>query len=1151
MKSTKILYTVICILWSFSISAAQSDSLLIAKIDTFNINFENKYELSSVFIIPLSPEVRIGEKLLPGNSYLLDVKTNKISLSDTVTYSIFDTLYINYLTRDLSLQKIYKNRSLVRFYDAQLDQYIGKVNNESVDLSSKAIFGNDLQSSGTLLRGFSFGTNKDLAVTSGLRLQLAGKLSEEIEIVAALTDENTPIQPEGNTERLEELDKVFIEIKHANASAIFGDYNLRQNIGEFGRVDRKLKGVIGNFKVDNYAGGVSFASSRGKFNSMQFNGIDGVQGPYRLLGADNENDIIVIAGSEKVFIDGGELKRGENNEYVIEYANGEIRFTPKVLITSLSRITVDFEYTSRQYERNVINVNTSASFFENKLKLSINAYQEGDNKNNPIDLNLSEKDEERLSQSGDDFLLAAESGVIELTSDSVGIYSSIDTVLAGEQITIYQYAPGSVDAKYNIVFSFIGENKGDYIREGIGKFKFVGIKNGAYLPIRLIPLPEKNQLGNILVEYSPIEKIKLSVELAASSYDKNTYSEIDDNDNNGFASNIKLSINPLDIKLFETELGNISGYYRDRYLDNNFKTIDRINEIEFERNYNTSSILSKEERLKELQLNYKPTQNIDFIGQYGSLKKANGFSSQRIFSKTSWNNYNNFDFNYAYDFVNTNSFVLTSDWLKQNGEISYSIWNAKPGISFRSENKKEKLTSLDSLIGSSQKYLEYSPFLHLSISNGFGVSSKYSFTKEESAQAGFFIEESKSYTNTYSVNWNSMKEFVTELDFSFRKKKYSDYFAQKGLGNNESIIIRSQSSINLFDRFIDGNVYYQAASERTAKFERVFLRVPQGTGAFSYQGDLNNNGVADESEYIPDLFEGDFIQTTLPTDELFPVIDLKINSRWRVEFSKYFTASNWVSTALNSLSSETSFRVEENSRMLDTKKIYLLNFNYFMNDSTTIRGSNYFQQDLHIFKNQRDLSFRFRFTERNSLNQFSAGLEKSYLKERGLKIKFRMIQEVNNETEYTNLVENVNAPKNTNRSRSTNGNELKTDFSYRPYNNLEFGFLLKVGRIEDHYPATPTIIDENKINLRFTLSLLERGRLRFEIERTELLTNTTQNIIPFEITNGNLIGKNYIWRTNFDYRFSTNLQTNINYSGRIQGKGKVINTLRAEARAYF
>ena len=146
------------------------------------------------------------------------------------------------------------------------------------------------ESNGTLLRGFSLGTNKDLSVNSGLRLQLSGKLSKDITIVAALTDENTPIQPEGNTERLEELDKVFIQIKHKIGTATFGDYELKTDVGEFGRIDRKLQGVIGKVNLENYSGSIAIAGARGKFNTMQFNGIDGVQGPYRLHGVNNEND---------------------------------------------------------------------------------------------------------------------------------------------------------------------------------------------------------------------------------------------------------------------------------------------------------------------------------------------------------------------------------------------------------------------------------------------------------------------------------------------------------------------------------------------------------------------------------------------------------------------------------------------------------------------------------------------------------------------------------------------------------------------------------------------------------------------------------------------------------------------------------------------
>ena len=238
IKTRNIL--VILILLS-SVIKGQIGNSVFTKIDTFRVNFENLYELSSISIIPTSENVAIGNREIRKNDYLIDLTSNTLSLSDTLSYSIFDSIYVKYSAYNLSLKKKYQNRMLVQKYDERFQDTISVVKTKALDLSSKGIFGKDLQSSGTLLRGFSLGTNKDLTVNSVLRLQLSGKISEDIEIIAALTDENTPIQPEGNTERLEELDKVFIEIKHKNASGVFGDYNFQSNIGEFGKVDRKLQ----------------------------------------------------------------------------------------------------------------------------------------------------------------------------------------------------------------------------------------------------------------------------------------------------------------------------------------------------------------------------------------------------------------------------------------------------------------------------------------------------------------------------------------------------------------------------------------------------------------------------------------------------------------------------------------------------------------------------------------------------------------------------------------------------------------------------------------------------------------------------------------------------------------------------------------------
>jgi len=185
------------------------------------------------------------------------------------------------------------------------------------------------------------------------------------------------------------------------------------------------------------------------------------------------------------------------------------------------------------------------------------------------------------------------------------------------------------------------------------------------------------------------------------------------------------------------------------------------------------------------------------------------------------------------------------------------------------------------------------------------------------------------------------------------------------------------------------------------------------------------------------------------------------------------------------------------------------------------------------------------------LVNYNSGIEKGFLRKRSLRIRFRLVKEIANQTDFVSTTDNNIAPIQSNRAREIEANELSTDFSYRPINQIEFGFKIVVSRNTDKYPNSPTIIDQNSQLLRFTYSFAQKGRARVEFERNELLTNTDDNYIPFEILKGNRIGKNYIWRINFDYKFTKNLQATVSYNGRIHGAGKVINTMRAEARAYF
>ena len=418
-----------------------------------------------------------------------------------------------------------------------------------------------LFTNGSVSRGISSGNNQGFLINSDLNLQMQGDLGKGVRLTAAVSDNNSPLQPDGTTLKVQDFDRVFIKVDKDSWFAIAGDYFMQNSKANhfmaFNKKSRGLQfdGVYNLNEETKLRLGTNAAVSRGRFSRNEIQGQEGLQGPYRLSGSQNEAFIIVIAATEVVFVDGKQLKRGQQNDYVINYNTAEIIFNPNILIIQYSRIVIEFQYADQNYSR--VLFNQFAGVEKEKLKFRFNYFIEQDNKNQPFqaedELSLFDSvnsigAKQVLSAAGDNESAAVMSTIrLEESFDPNKIlYKKIDTL---GFFDVLRYTPIAEGGPYfSAIFSNVGQGKGNYIQTNTAAngrvYSWVepenGVPQGSFEPVIQLVAPNRQQMATVAIDYKLSSKTNINAELAYSQFDANTFSVLDKNNDDAFGSFINL-----------------------------------------------------------------------------------------------------------------------------------------------------------------------------------------------------------------------------------------------------------------------------------------------------------------------------------------------------------------------------------------------------------------------------------------------------------------------------------------------------------------------------------------------------------------------------------------------------------------------------------
>lgn len=309
-----------------------------------------------------------GNKLVRNIDYQVDFYSGKITIEPRGTTTYPYKLKITYRTLPFAIKEVYK-RDLYGEQNLDSQQPAASSRRGEVPSSAQVEQPNpyegfqqtpiddsqsQLEVSGSQTFGISLGSGRGVTPNQELRVNVEGKASKDITVLALLSDQDLPIQPEGTTENIQDIDQKLIRITHPNMRGTLGDFEGSLGASEFIFFPRALEGVQveGDYEWGRFHL-IPSAIPKGQSTSLVLRGEEG-RSEYRLT-VDGQY-VIVKAGSEIVWLNGERMRRGENNDYIIrEYGDPIVEFNSKHLITSNDTIRIDFEYISeeRAYQQNL------------------------------------------------------------------------------------------------------------------------------------------------------------------------------------------------------------------------------------------------------------------------------------------------------------------------------------------------------------------------------------------------------------------------------------------------------------------------------------------------------------------------------------------------------------------------------------------------------------------------------------------------------------------------------------------------------------------------------------------------------------------------------------------------------------------------------
>ncbi len=1031
-----------------------------------------------------------------------------------------------------------------------------------------------LEYRGTFARGLSFGNNQDLVLNSRFNMQLSGRLGEDVDILAAISDENLPLQPEGNTLQLQELDRVFIRLRRKNTTLTAGDYELAKPEGLFINYFKKLQGLTVNHLEDLDQWGKlsvsgSFAINRGQFARVQLPISEGNQGPYRLEGNQNERFIVVLAGTERVWMDGILLQRGIEDDYIIDYNRGDITFTHKRLITKDSRIIVEFEYSTQSYLQSFYALNTKLEGQKHELYFNFAGQQ--DSKNNTVGFTLTDDQKVFLKEAGDQrngVAIPAIDTLDQFDPQQVAYTWSDTTICLGTTGPVLVFTKDPNEANVRAQFTFVGAGNGNYVLDNSQNanervYRWVAPAEncspvGDYEPVIQLRPPRQQQMLSLGGKWYPSNNAELQAEVAMSRLDLNRFSPLDKSDDLGMAAFLKAG---KDFRLgkdsaawiMKTDLG-----YEFRQQD--FTFFNPYRNQEFLRDWGLTNVNGigtvdpADEHWIDGGISLGNNAGFSTFYRLGSFLRDTAFQGWRhqfglVLDQKGWTVDAFGSLLFSTDTIQNTTFFRPKILVAKTFEGKV---NWKLGIQGEREKNTRKSLGLDSLRAGSFFYDRFRFFVETEKEGPYSFGASYVHRKDYGIDPSDFQAANLAREVNLNGGWKPSPRIRLAGNLTYRNLTVlNQELSQQDPA--ETLLGRTDLNLALLKGVIRSNTTYELGTGQEPRLDFTFIRVAVGEGDYIWLDSLfNNDGIIQPQEMVIAPFpdQADYVRVTTLTNEFIPSNFVNLNQSLFLNPKAVWFKESGLKGILARFSTQTSVKINRKIRKGEGANPWNP-FGLEVADTALVAISSSIRQVLYFNRADPIYSLELGFQDQRNKQAQVSGFESRGLKEYFLRGRWNFRQQWTVEMEAATGTREADSEFFSEKRFRLSTFRWAPELSFQPTQSFRGKLTYRLGYQENAAQFGGELAIDHQLGLETTFST-PKSSLRTNFSWVQFEFNgVASSPVGFTMLRGLQPGRNLLWDTTFERQLSRNIRLSLNYEGRKTGSAQVIHVGRAQVAATF